>query len=194
MQNEGFPCYKSHLDRLKVYVERSLNSNHLVLSYILPLIFQDLLMKRPATTTVILGQMGGGVMPMNAQNYAEEQLNLLQRKSTWLVEWFGCFNLFFLWFSMVLLKLVFCATLILCCKLKLNHQKGTRFHPLTFWIFIICIFVQVRDPMPPVFFFLIDVSINAVQTGATAATCSAIGQAIADLPVSLLFNLRWRNS
>ena len=101
MQNEGFPCYKSHLDRLKVYVERSLNSNHLVLSYILPLIFQDLLMKRPATTTVILGQMGGGVMPMNAQNYAEEQLNLLQRKSTWLVEWFGCFNLFFLWFAMV---------------------------------------------------------------------------------------------
>ncbi|XP_078433802.1 protein transport protein SEC24 C-like [Wolffia australiana] len=41
---------------------------------------------------------------------------------------------------------------------------------------------MVRDPMPPVFFFLIDVSMNAIQTGATAAVCSAIGQAIADLP------------
>uniref|UniRef100_A0A1D1Z3K7 Protein transport protein Sec24-like At4g32640 n=1 Tax=Anthurium amnicola TaxID=1678845 RepID=A0A1D1Z3K7_9ARAE len=41
---------------------------------------------------------------------------------------------------------------------------------------------MVRDPMAPVFFFLIDVSMNAVQTGATAAACSAISQAIADLP------------
>ncbi|CAA6660059.1 unnamed protein product [Spirodela intermedia] len=41
---------------------------------------------------------------------------------------------------------------------------------------------MVRDPMPPVFFFLIDVSMNATQSGATAAACSAIGQAIADLP------------
>ena len=28
---------------------------------------------------------------------------------------------------------------------------------------------QVRDPMPAVYFFLIDVSMNAIQTGATAA-------------------------
>ncbi|KAK1280737.1 Protein transport protein Sec24-like [Acorus gramineus] len=41
---------------------------------------------------------------------------------------------------------------------------------------------MVRDPMPAVFFFLIDVSMNAVQTGATAAACSAVSQAIADLP------------
>ncbi|CAA0811286.1 Protein transport protein Sec24-like [Striga hermonthica] len=41
---------------------------------------------------------------------------------------------------------------------------------------------MVRDPMPAVFFFLIDVSMNAVQTGATAAACSAINQVIADLP------------
>ncbi|KAK9138927.1 hypothetical protein Sjap_009521 [Stephania japonica] len=41
---------------------------------------------------------------------------------------------------------------------------------------------MVRDPMPAVFFFLIDVSMNAIQTGATAAACSAISQAIADLP------------
>ncbi|KAL6630501.1 hypothetical protein ACP70R_028574 [Stipagrostis hirtigluma subsp. patula] len=40
----------------------------------------------------------------------------------------------------------------------------------------------VRDPMPAVFFFLIDVSMNAIQTGATAAACSAISQAISDLP------------
>jgi protein transport protein SEC24 len=39
--------------------------------------------------------------------------------------------------------------------------------------------------MPPVYFFLIDVSMNAVQTGATAAACSAISQVISDLPVSL---------
>lgn len=38
--------------------------------------------------------------------------------------------------------------------------------------------------MPAVFFFLIDVSMNALQTGATAAACSAINQVIADLPVS----------
>lgn len=41
---------------------------------------------------------------------------------------------------------------------------------------------MVRDPMPAVFFFLIDVSMNAIQTGATAAACSAINQAIKDLP------------
>lgn len=45
-------------------------------------------------------------------------------------------------------------------------------------------YFQVRDPMPAVFFFLIDVSMNAIQTGATAAACSAITQVIADLPVS----------
>lgn len=44
--------------------------------------------------------------------------------------------------------------------------------------------LQVRDPMPAVFFFLVDVSMNAIQTGATAAACSAISQVIADLPVS----------
>lgn len=38
--------------------------------------------------------------------------------------------------------------------------------------------------MPAVFFFLIDVSMNAIQTGATAAACSSISQAIADLPVT----------
>jgi protein transport protein SEC24 len=40
----------------------------------------------------------------------------------------------------------------------------------------------VRDPMPAVYFFLIDVSMNAIQTGSTAAACSAISQAISDLP------------
>ncbi|XP_073013012.1 protein transport protein SEC24 C-like [Typha latifolia] len=41
---------------------------------------------------------------------------------------------------------------------------------------------MVRDPMPAVYFFLIDVSMNAIQTGATAAACSAISQALSDLP------------
>ncbi|XP_075657285.1 protein transport protein SEC24 C-like isoform X1 [Castanea sativa] len=41
---------------------------------------------------------------------------------------------------------------------------------------------MVRDPMPAVYFFLIDVSMNAIQTGATAAACGAINQVIADLP------------
>ncbi|XP_051115732.1 protein transport protein Sec24-like At4g32640 [Andrographis paniculata] len=41
---------------------------------------------------------------------------------------------------------------------------------------------MVRDPMPAVFFFLIDVSMYAIQTGATAAACSAISQVISDLP------------
>lgn len=45
-------------------------------------------------------------------------------------------------------------------------------------------YFQVREPMPAVFFFLIDVSMNAIQTGATAAACSAITQVITDLPVS----------
>lgn len=50
--------------------------------------------------------------------------------------------------------------------------------------FCIITLCQVRDPMPAVFFFLVDVSVNAVQTGATAAVCSAISQSLADLPVS----------
>ncbi|KAL6545603.1 Protein transport protein Sec24B [Orobanche gracilis] len=41
---------------------------------------------------------------------------------------------------------------------------------------------MVREPMPAVFFFLVDVSMNAIQTGATAAACSAINQVITDLP------------
>ncbi|MFQ6639812.1 hypothetical protein Gotur_016722, partial [Gossypium turneri] len=45
---------------------------------------------------------------------------------------------------------------------------------------------MVRDPMPAVYFFLIDVSMNAVQTGATAAACSAINQVISDLPPLML--------
>lgn len=48
--------------------------------------------------------------------------------------------------------------------------------------------LQVRDPMPAVYFFLIDVSMNAIQTGATAAACSAITQVISDLPVSSTFD------
>ena len=39
--------------------------------------------------------------------------------------------------------------------------------------------------MPAVYFFLVDVSMNAIQTGATAAACSAISQSLSDLPVSL---------
>ncbi|XP_034210794.1 protein transport protein Sec24-like At4g32640 isoform X3 [Prunus dulcis] len=41
---------------------------------------------------------------------------------------------------------------------------------------------MVRDPMLSMYFFLIDVSMNAMQTGATAAACSAIRQVISDLP------------
>lgn len=41
---------------------------------------------------------------------------------------------------------------------------------------------MVRDPMLAIYFFLIDVSMNAIQTGATAAACSAISQVISDLP------------
>ncbi|XP_031479340.1 protein transport protein Sec24-like At4g32640 isoform X2 [Nymphaea colorata] len=43
---------------------------------------------------------------------------------------------------------------------------------------------MVRDPMPAVFFFLVDVSMNAIQSGATAAACSAVAQSINDLPES----------
>lgn len=49
--------------------------------------------------------------------------------------------------------------------------------------------VQVRPPMPPVFFFLVDVSMTAVSTGAVAAACSAINRALADLKVSLFTSL-----
>ncbi|XP_050372393.1 protein transport protein Sec24-like At4g32640 isoform X2 [Argentina anserina] len=41
---------------------------------------------------------------------------------------------------------------------------------------------MVRDPMLAVYFFLVDVSMNAIQTGATAAACTAISQVISDLP------------
>lgn len=40
--------------------------------------------------------------------------------------------------------------------------------------------------MPAVYFFLIDVSMNAIQTGATAAACNAIQQVLSDLPVSFV--------
>lgn len=40
----------------------------------------------------------------------------------------------------------------------------------------------MRNAMPPVYFFMIDVSTDAVQTGATAAACSAIMQVISVLP------------
>jgi protein transport protein SEC24 len=40
---------------------------------------------------------------------------------------------------------------------------------------------QVRPPMPPVFFFLIDVSMTAVSSGAVTAACSAVNHALADL-------------
>jgi hypothetical protein len=43
--------------------------------------------------------------------------------------------------------------------------------------------MQVRPPMPPVFFFLIDVSMTAVSSGAVAAACSAVNHALADLGV-----------
>ncbi|KAJ8760665.1 hypothetical protein K2173_017643 [Erythroxylum novogranatense] len=41
---------------------------------------------------------------------------------------------------------------------------------------------MVREPMEAVYFVLIDVSMNAIQTGATAAACSSINQVIGDLP------------
>ncbi|KAJ4717142.1 Protein transport protein Sec24-like [Melia azedarach] len=41
---------------------------------------------------------------------------------------------------------------------------------------------MMRDPMPPVYFFLIDVSVDALQTGTTAAACTAVMQVISDLP------------
>ncbi|XP_024381127.1 protein transport protein SEC24 C [Physcomitrium patens] len=40
---------------------------------------------------------------------------------------------------------------------------------------------MVRPPMPQVFFFLVDVSVNAVSTGAVASACSAINRVLADL-------------
>ena len=49
--------------------------------------------------------------------------------------------------------------------------------------------VQVRPPKPPVFFFLVDVSMTAVSTGAVAAACSAINRALADLKVSSFTSL-----
>lgn len=41
---------------------------------------------------------------------------------------------------------------------------------------------MVRPPMCPMFFFLIDVSMNAVATGATAAACGAVQKALGELP------------
>ncbi|KAH7387746.1 hypothetical protein KP509_16G039000 [Ceratopteris richardii] len=40
---------------------------------------------------------------------------------------------------------------------------------------------MVRPPMMPIFFFLVDVSMNAVATGATAAACSAVQRALGEL-------------
>ncbi|CAK7346969.1 unnamed protein product [Dovyalis caffra] len=51
-----------------------------------------------------------------------------------------------------------------------------------FWWKKYALWSQVREPMPTVYFFLIDVSMNAIKTGATAAACNAINQVISDLP------------
>lgn len=71
--------------------------------------------------------------------------------------------------------------------LNLSPLYSQQFCFFFYWISEFCTslsYFQVRDPMPAVFFFLVDVSMNAIQTGATAAACSAINQVIADLPVS----------
>ena len=43
--------------------------------------------------------------------------------------------------------------------------------------------------MFPLFFFLIDVSMNAVAIGATRAACSAVQRVLADLPVFYLHSV-----
>lgn len=72
------------------------------------------------------------------------------------------------------------------CMIKVIYDSILFSRPLEISFFSPLLFMlyQVRDPMPAVFFFLIDVSMNALQTGATAAACSAISQVISDLPVS----------
>ncbi len=49
------------------------------------------------------------------------------------------------------------------------------------WCTYALLFVQVRPPMPFVHFFLIDVSYNAVTSGALQATCSAVARTLDDL-------------
>ena len=46
--------------------------------------------------------------------------------------------------------------------------------------------MQVRDPMPPVHFFLIDVSHTAVTTGVTVAACNAIQQVLSSIQGAVL--------
>lgn len=46
------------------------------------------------------------------------------------------------------------------------------------------LFVGTWTDATVVFFFLIDVAMNAFQTGATVGACSALSRVIADLPVS----------
>ncbi|KAF9594960.1 hypothetical protein IFM89_035530 [Coptis chinensis] len=100
----------------------------------------------------------GVEMLMKGLSYVEEQLNFLLQKSIWLSAR-GDSDV-----ASVLDR----AEPRICIG-------GCSFHD---WK----VMGQVRDPMPAVFFFLVDVSMNAIQTGATAAACSAINQAIADLP------------
>lgn len=50
-------------------------------------------------------------------------------------------------------------------------------------------YLKVRPPMPQVFFFLVDVSVNAVSIGAVASACSAINRVLTDLGVRLLLHL-----
>ncbi|CAI5520886.1 unnamed protein product [Closterium sp. Naga37s-1] len=42
--------------------------------------------------------------------------------------------------------------------------------------------LDIRDAMPPVYFFLLDVSFNAVASGAASAACSSISRILQDLP------------
>lgn len=48
---------------------------------------------------------------------------------------------------------------------------------------------QVQPPMLPTHYFLIDVSLAAVTSGATAAACSAVSQTLQDVPGALQFSV-----
>lgn len=56
-----------------------------------------------------------------------------------------------------------------CVLPTTHHLKPAPIHP------------QVRPPMPPTHFFLIDVSYNAVHSGGLAAVCSAISRLLDEL-------------
>ncbi len=68
-----------------------------------------------------------------------------------------------------------------CYSRRVDCQERAELH-LGSVEFIATAEYEIRPPMAPAHFFIVDASQQAVATGALATACSAISQALDDMP------------